>query len=458
MSEYTFLWSNTHQLFYMLGNIDSYCRYSHIPFNRAEKVFQVSHGSRMSCYNGSADLERYVEEGKQFLDRAFAEQYLKNAREQCNNHQSFFKWLADTDFSQSTDLDLRKCWQGLIDNYSHSVAYFRSTQDEPSRAIVETVTKILSSEEANILLLSSKLDAINEEEIVFEELLKSGCTREGARSHIQKFPWLFQNSLSIEETVDELEQRTRGHISRDIKAEKKNLEEQQQIILAQHPELIANVEILQELALLRPQVKTCWAATGFFATPILEEISRRKNIDLKTLTFFYRSEDVGILLGDGRVLSEEEIAQRQLCTAYLWESGELRSAVGVEAEEMEKAILGNAETLTEIKEIRGTPARPGRVTGVVHILEVNDPEATRQFRDSFTGGVLVTSMTQPNVVDIARRASAIITDEGGMLCHAAIISREFGIPCVVGTHHATTTLKDGETVEVDADKGIIRRI
>jgi pyruvate,water dikinase len=67
-------------------------------------------------------------------------------------------------------------------------------------------------------------------------------------------------------------------------------------------------------------------------------------------------------------------------------------------------------------------------------------------------------MTQPNIVDIAQRASAIITDEGGMLCHAAIISREFGIPCVVGTHKATKILKDGDMVEVDATKGIVTKI
>jgi pyruvate,water dikinase len=67
-------------------------------------------------------------------------------------------------------------------------------------------------------------------------------------------------------------------------------------------------------------------------------------------------------------------------------------------------------------------------------------------------------MTQPNVMDIASKAAAIVTDEGGMLSHAAIISRELMIPCIVGTHYATRVLKDGDMVEVDANAGIVKKI
>ena len=67
-------------------------------------------------------------------------------------------------------------------------------------------------------------------------------------------------------------------------------------------------------------------------------------------------------------------------------------------------------------------------------------------------------MTQPAIIDIAKKAGAIVTDEGGMLSHAAIISREFKIPCIVGTHFATTVIKSGDMVEVDAINGIVRKI
>jgi pyruvate,water dikinase len=71
------------------------------------------------------------------------------------------------------------------------------------------------------------------------------------------------------------------------------------------------------------------------------------------------------------------------------------------------------------------------------------------------GDVLVTHMTAPDWVPLMRRAAAIVTDSGGMTCHAAIVSRELGIPCVVGTVEATTTLHDGELVTVDAGSGVV---
>lgn len=70
--------------------------------------------------------------------------------------------------------------------------------------------------------------------------------------------------------------------------------------------------------------------------------------------------------------------------------------------------------------------------------------------------VLVACMTRPEYITLMRKASAIITDEGGLTSHAAIVSRELGIPCIVGTKIATQVLKDGDLVEVDADHGLVK--
>jgi pyruvate,water dikinase len=100
--------------------------------------------------------------------------------------------------------------------------------------------------------------------------------------------------------------------------------------------------------------------------------------------------------------------------------------------------------------VRGLGAAPGRASGTVSLLTSLD-EA-----DKLTpGSVLVTHMTSPDWVPLMRRSAAIVTDSGGMTCHAAIVSRELGIPCVVGTREATTKLRDGEQVTVDATQGVI---
>jgi pyruvate,water dikinase len=65
-------------------------------------------------------------------------------------------------------------------------------------------------------------------------------------------------------------------------------------------------------------------------------------------------------------------------------------------------------------------------------------------------------MTRPEYISAMKKAAAIVTDEGGITCHAAIVSRELKKPCIIGTKIATKVLKDGDLVEVDADKGIVK--
>jgi phosphoenolpyruvate synthase/pyruvate phosphate dikinase len=104
-------------------------------------------------------------------------------------------------------------------------------------------------------------------------------------------------------------------------------------------------------------------------------------------------------------------------------------------------------------ELKGMSAFAGRATGKARlILYKNDIAKLKK------GEILVSDMTSPNFVPAIRVAGAIVTDEGGTTCHAAIAAREFKIPCVVGTGSATKVIKNGDLVEVDADAGVVRII
>ncbi|HTU86342.1 MAG TPA: phosphoenolpyruvate synthase [Solirubrobacteraceae bacterium] len=118
-----------------------------------------------------------------------------------------------------------------------------------------------------------------------------------------------------------------------------------------------------------------------------------------------------------------------------------------------------AQTATPVSEtpadagsvlVRGLGAAPGRAAGAVRLLRSLE-EASKLG----AGDVLVTHMTSPDWVPLMRKAAAIVTDSGGMTCHAAIVSRELSIPCVVGTGDATKRLRDGELVTVDATQGTV---
>ena len=104
--------------------------------------------------------------------------------------------------------------------------------------------------------------------------------------------------------------------------------------------------------------------------------------------------------------------------------------------------------------VKGLPASPGMAAGKCHVI--TDPKDIDTFKE---GEVLVTTMTSPDWVPAMKKAVAIVTDAGGMTCHASIVSRELGIPCVVGTKsrsvEATGVLKTGQDITIDARNGII---
>jgi pyruvate,water dikinase len=131
------------------------------------------------------------------------------------------------------------------------------------------------------------------------------------------------------------------------------------------------------------------------------------------------------------------------------------------AKDKKKIFIVQTRPVTTIKEmtevtpeikapvlLTGAPASPGMASGPVKIV----PEPS-QIDKVKTGDILVAEMTTPDFVPAMKRAAAIVTDRGGRTAHAAIVSRELGIPCVVGTEQATTTLTDGQIVTVDGSRG-----
>lgn len=106
------------------------------------------------------------------------------------------------------------------------------------------------------------------------------------------------------------------------------------------------------------------------------------------------------------------------------------------------------------KQLKGIVACQGKVRGKVKVILGKGDRIGKVSK----GDILVTKMTSAKFVTILGKIKAIVTDDGGTLCHAAILSREFKIPCIVGTKVATRVFKDGDIVEVDANKGTIKKI
>jgi phosphohistidine swiveling domain-containing protein len=185
-------------------------------------------------------------------------------------------------------------------------------------------------------------------------------------------------------------------------------------------------------------------------TKIIEEIEKRKKIPFKELSYYFLHEVVELLKKNKKVNIKERLKD---FVTYYHERRKVEYVSGRKAAELAKPYI-EIKIDPHLKEFKGIVVSKGKtVRGKVKILLT-----PRNLSKMKQGDILVAPMTSPDYVVAMRKASAIITDEGGMTCHAAIVSRELGIPCIVGTKFATKILKDGDLVEVNADKGVVRII
>ena len=123
----------------------------------------------------------------------------------------------------------------------------------------------------------------------------------------------------------------------------------------------------------------------------------------------------------------------------------------VDHSKVKKEIDSYLKKHEEVSELKGQIGAKGFARGRVKVIM--DATKGGNFRD---GDVLVTGMTRPEFVPLMKKAAAIITDEGGITCHAAIVSRELKKPCIIGTKNASIVLRDGDLVEVDANSGVVK--
>ena len=126
---------------------------------------------------------------------------------------------------------------------------------------------------------------------------------------------------------------------------------------------------------------------------------------------------------------------------------------GKDLDEIESHIINLSKVSTDITELKGISVSKGKIKGTVQLIK--DPNNLHQAKE---GAILVTGMTRPQFNERIIKCKGIITDEGNILSHASIITREYGIPSLVGTKNATKVFKDGDIVELDATNAIARLI
>lgn len=208
-------------------------------------------------------------------------------------------------------------------------------------------------------------------------------------------------------------------------------------------------DLLEARSFVRLYRANVFSLAFYVAFPLLKEMARRLYLPFSVIKY-YTPPEISRALVQYQELEASLGQKRRQAFAMLIEHDSYSQYEGDEAlgilqrEYPEEKIVATAE-------IKGSCAYPGIVRGtVVVIFDAREMDKVK------TGDILVCNATNPNLIIAMRKVGAIVTEEGGITSHAAIVSREMKKPCVIGTKIATKILKDGDLVEVNANSGIVR--
>ena len=179
---------------------------------------------------------------------------------------------------------------------------------------------------------------------------------------------------------------------------------------------------------------------------VTEEVAKRAGVSVAFVKDLHPKEILELI--SGKPVGKGAVLARTTHSLVMAIPGKLNVLIGEEAEKFEKKYLPSGDSTQ--KEFKGRVASRGFASGIAKVIL-----GGKDFHKLQKGDILVVSNTSPDFVPIMRKAAAIVAEEGGLTAHVSVVSREFGIPCIVGLTHITEILKDGDTVEVDADHGTV---
>jgi len=385
------------------------------------------------------------------------------------------------DFSKLNNSELIKfieeTWEYTQQNRSIQVVQ----ETEWLASIIARLTELLSQNFSNekadeirdILILSFKPDSIKLEEHNFYTFVIKNPkpTDESLLKYAFLNGWLVTNTFSDRDIIRfmqykleslpatnlvELENTIKEELSQYIEREN----HYQKLIQNLDSEIVYLGSILREFSEIALQAKCFTHSLEIvFQLIIARFLSQRYEIDYDDLVYNYFLGDLVELIKNKQTLSLEIVARRKQGLALICKDDKLVLYEGAEIVEYCKNEVKDSLPDLSLKELTGIVGSKGKgnVRGRARIIQMADSSALMKDLKRFEDGdIIVTGNTQPQIMPIAYKAGAIVTNEGGITAHAAIISRELGIPCIVGTKHATRVIKDGDMLEIDIENSKVK--
>lgn len=376
---------------------------------------------------GSKFLEIYKNKDKEVVMVDEAAQRLKNL-------EKIEKEIKDENTLSLSNEQLSNLYDRLHDAFVNYYGIGAIQEPLSMQGEVELWKTGLSSEEISNLVAVNKNSYIKEAENFLLET-------KDIEDFVKRYYWI-DNNYSQTKVLSKEDVRKRLDNIKEIKQSKEDLQSKKL-----NPEQSRLIELLINFASYQDDRKRNILIYLHYLEILLAEIGKRSDISLNVMRDTFPDEIKDIL---GGKVTEEFIKSRREKCFIVWKEKTDKPLVliGDDVKEWEMILTPRTNNSQVVK---GNCASKGRVTGKVRVL-LNASENDKLEK----GEVLVTFMTSPDFMSAIRKSSAIVTNLGGITSHAAIISRELGIPCIVGTKNATEILKTGDMVDVDADKGEIK--
>ena len=280
--------------------------------------------------------------------------------------------------------------------------------------------------------------------------------------HVAKYHWLYNDFASIVKLDEKyFLKNIKGIISSQEKlAEEEALKNSFKKLKVKREKLIKDkkvsrpvmniISMLATIARWRDERKAYNQLGDSIVEKFIKEFSLRIGVKQNILEHLLWQELEKIFYLSKNDLRQLDQRMRQGILSVVFRQGKIRWLPYIQAEKIRKIMIG---IMSKCDNLKGRPAYPGKVQARARII-LNK----KDFHKLKPGEILVAPNTRPEYVPIMKIAGAIISEEGGITCHAAIISRELKKPAVVGVQGALDVLKDGDLVEVDADQGIVRKL
>ncbi len=266
--------------------------------------------------------------------------------------------------------------------------------------------------------------------------------------YVQKYAWIgydtgIGHNLTCAEVRDKIEHfKSDGTVQ--FGAKRKGI--LHKLKLTQKDKLY--LKLMQDIIYLTAYRGEAHMRAGVHFRRVLEELANRMGTDYDTLTQFTLPEIKGYL-ATKKPINKELAGRRKDKFGVVMIDGRILVFSGNEVDALEE----NVELPEDLDRVSGMIACQGKVTGTARIVITR-----KDFDKVQSGDILISKMTTPEFMVVINRCSGMITDIGGITCHAAIVSRELKKPCIIGTKYATTFFHDGDLVELDALQGLAKKL